>query len=165
MRDSDDDGLTDDELADDSPRRPERAVLRDTRAVYRLADKAYAPFSCPASGECCQLSTTQRQPWLWRNEWLVLKERLSAQGRALPPPRADGGCPLLDAAGKRCTVYEDRPFGCRTFFCQRITGPSRQPREEVIRLSLRLEVLSQELDPELKGPRQILDWAREEREG
>jgi Fe-S-cluster containining protein len=143
---------------DDAPRRGERAVLTETRAVYRLADQAYAPFSCPASGECCQLSTTKRQPWLWRNEWLLLKERLKADGRPPPPPRADGGCPFLDASGKRCSVYADRPFGCRTFFCQRIRGPSRQPLEDVIRLSKRLEALSLELEPELTAPRPILDW-------
>lgn len=148
---------------DDLPRRSERAVLHDTRAVYRLADRAYAPFSCPASGECCQLAQRNRQPWLWLPEWRVLQERLAADQRPLPPPRADGGCPFLDESGKRCGIYADRPFGCRTFFCERVAGPARQPLDEVIRLSRRLEALSQELDPELKGPRPLLEWIAEAR--
>ena len=150
-----------DEFEEDAPRRPERAVVQETRAVYRLADQAYAPYSCPASGECCQLDKTKRQPWLWLPEWLMLKERLKADGRPLPPPRADGGCPFLDESGKRCGVYADRPFGCRTFFCERIRGPARQPLDEVIRLSRRLEALSQEIAPELTGPRPLLDWVTE----
>lgn len=154
-----------DEGADPRPPRPERHVLHDTRAVLLEADRAYAPYSCPASAECCQLAVTKRQPWLWRNEWRVLEVRLKQDGRTLPPARADGGCPLLDDAGKRCTVYEDRPFGCRTFFCGRIRGPSRQPVDAVVRLSKELEALSFELDPELQGPRELLSWIADAREG
>jgi uncharacterized protein len=149
-----------DDADDDTPasagtRALERA-MQETRTVYRQADAAYAPYSCPASGECCQLATTQRQPWLWRPEWELL-----AKGRRLPPPRADGGCPFLDARGLRCTVYADRPFGCRTFFCSRIRGPSRQPAEEVTRLLVRLERISLQVMPELKGPRPLLEWYSE----
>ncbi|MBJ6764771.1 YkgJ family cysteine cluster protein [Myxococcaceae bacterium JPH2] len=128
-------------------------ALREVRAVYRQADAAYAPFSCPASGECCQLSRTQRQPWLWAPEWKLL-----TTGRELPPPRADGGCPFLDAAGLRCTVYADRPFGCRTFFCERIRGPARQPAEAVAAMLERLERVSRRMEPALTGPRPILEW-------
>lgn len=142
------------------PERGARAALQETRALYRRADEAYAPFGCPASGECCQLATTRRLPYLWLPEWLLILERLRAEGRALPPARDDGGCPFLDEAGRRCTVYPDRPFGCRTFFCQRATGPARQPAEEVIRLSRRLEAASQALEPELTAPRSILEWHR-----
>ena len=141
----------------------EERALKELRTVYQRADAAYAPFSCPASGECCQLATTRRQPWLWWPEWLLLARR-----HPLPPPRADGGCPYLDAAGRRCTVYADRPFGCRTFFCDRIRGPARQPAEAVNALLVRLERLSERLLPSLKGPRPLLDWhaeavAREEK--
>ena len=44
-----------------------RASLVQLRALYRHADAAYAPFSCPASGECCQLSTTRREPLQYRS--------------------------------------------------------------------------------------------------
>jgi len=146
----------DDEGEDARPlggtRERERA-LKEVRAVYRQADAAYAPFSCPASGECCQLSRTGRQPWLWQPEWELL-----SRGRPLPPPREDGGCPYLDAAGLRCTVYADRPFGCRTFFCARIRGPARQPAETVGALLERLERVSQRVAPALKAPRPLLEW-------
>jgi Fe-S-cluster containining protein len=149
-----------DEEADEAPApggaRVEEQALRELRAVYRQADAAYAPFSCSASGECCQLAVTQRQPWLWYPEW-----RLLTRHHPLPPPRADGGCPYLDAAGKRCTVYADRPFGCRTFFCSRIRGPSRQPADTVTALLLRLERVSQRVLPSLKGPRPLLEWHAE----
>ena len=137
--------------------REEQHALQELRAVYRHADAAYAPYSCSASGECCQLAVTKRQPWLWLPEWRLLRS-----AHPLPPPRADGGCPYLDAAGKRCTVYADRPFGCRTFFCSRIRGPAQQPKEAVISLSRRIEFISERLDPQLTAPRELLDWYAED---
>src|SRR6185436_3635428 len=96
--------------------RAEGAVIdraeRETRAIYAKADAMWARWSCPASAECCHLTKTQRQPWLWPSEWRLL----TAKG-PLPPARADGHCPFLDDAG-RCTRYADRPLGCRTFFCE-----------------------------------------------
>ncbi len=144
---------------DDAPRggtRERERALKEVRAIYRQADAAYAPYSCPASGECCQLAITRRQPWLWQPEWALLSQK-----RPLPPPRADGGCPYLDATGLRCSVYADRPFGCRTFFCERIRGPARQPAETVAALLERLERVSQRVDPSLKAPRPLLDWHAE----
>lgn len=134
-------------------------ALRRLAAIYRQADEAYARFSCPASAECCQLSRRGRQPWLWEVEWAALESALARQGRQVPPPRADGACPLLDADGRRCTVYADRPFGCRTYFCERASG-GRHPLEAVVALSTRLEALALEVDPDAgaEGPRPILDW-------
>jgi Fe-S-cluster containining protein len=147
--------MTDWESDDDAGGSGDLALaLSGTRAVYRLADEAYARNSCPGSSECCQLATTQRQPWLWPSEWELLKRRFPT----LPPPRSDGGCPFLDAEGRRCTVYEDRPFGCRTFFCHRMTGPAKQPVETVVRLSRRLEAINQRLDSNVSGPTPILEW-------
>lgn len=140
-----------------------RASLTQLRALYGKADAAYAPFSCPASGDCCQLSTTRREPWLWLPEWLMLLDRLRRDGRPLPPDRADGGCPFLDKSGRRCSVYADRPFGCRTFFCGRKKGPAHEPLEQVVALSQKLEALSQELDPDLTGPRPLTEWVRRSR--
>lgn len=126
----------------------ERRAVTFLEAVYRQADAAFAPFSCPASGECCQLTTTGRQPYLWKVEWLKLVRALEREQRAWPEARADGGCPFLDEAGKRCTVYADRPLGCRTFFCERIRGPSRQPVEAMDAMLRKIEQLALELDPE-----------------
>jgi uncharacterized protein len=146
----------DDEEAPATAAVAEARALGELRAIYRQADAAYAPFSCPASGECCQLAKTQRQPWLWYPEWKLLSGH-----RPLPPKRADGGCPYLDAAGLRCTVYADRPFGCRTFFCERIRGPARQPAETVDALLRRLEAVSQRVRSDLTGPRPLLEWHAE----
>jgi len=141
-------------------RRPTRAqALRRLAALYRQADAAYARFSCPASAECCQLRQRGRQPWLWPVELAALENALKRQGRGAPGPRADGGCPLLDEGGRRCTVYEDRPFGCRTYFCGRASG-GRHPLEATNALAARLEALAAEADPEAAaaGPRPILEW-------
>jgi Fe-S-cluster containining protein len=138
--------------------------VQETRVVLRQADDAYRPYSCPASGECCQLAARQREPWLWEPEWRLVAEQARAlNGGGLPPDRADGGCPFLDAAGKRCTVYEARPFGCRTFFCERIQGPAKQPVQAVISLSERLERVAQRVDPEAKGPLPLREWIRRAR--
>ena len=120
-----------------------RAAITETRAVLRKADAAWAKHSCPSSAECCQLKTTGRPPWLWPSEWQLLLAR-----GPLPPPRVDGGCPFLDPAGLRCTVYEDRPFGCRTFFCHRIRGPAEVPSASTQALLERLKALNLALDDE-----------------
>ncbi len=134
-----------------------RRAVTETRAVLRKASETWARHSCPASGECCQLSVTKRQPYLWPSEWRVLMEHLKREKRALPPPRADGACPFLDASGKRCSVYEARPFGCRTFFCGRIIGPSKIPADETNTLLERLTALNVAVD-ERAEPRAMLDW-------
>lgn len=135
-----------------------RRALLETRAVYRLADAAYAPYSCPASGECCQLSKTRREPWLYPSEWKILRET-----GALPAARPDGGCRYLDASGRRCSVYADRPFGCRTFFCDRIRGPLQQPGQAVDSLLRRLDALNREAFVDAE-PRPLTDWIRREEE-
>ncbi|MBX5482311.1 MAG: YkgJ family cysteine cluster protein [Myxococcaceae bacterium] len=137
------------------PRHRVRAALAALRALYRKADAAYAPFSCPASGECCQLSVTRREPWLYLPEWLALMERT---GGTVPPPRADGGCPFLDASGRRCSVYANRPFGCRTFFCARVRGPAREPIEQMAALSRQLRVLAESLAPDDAAPQPLSAW-------
>jgi uncharacterized protein len=116
---------------DDNAEVPEpvrrKHALAETRNVLAKASQTYRPWSCPSSAECCQLAKTGRPPWLWPSEWELLLERLKRDKRTLPPVRSDGGCPFLDASGRNCTVYEDRPFGCRTYFCHRVQGPSAQP--------------------------------------
>lgn len=139
------------------------AAVRETRAVYRLADAAYRPFGCPSSGECCQLSRTGRPPWLWPSEWEVLARHLAKAGRRVPPAREDGGCALLDASGVRCSVYEDRPFGCRTFFCGRRSGPAREPAERVGALLSRLEGIALKTGTQGGGPRPLPEYLEEAR--
>lgn len=52
---------------------------------------------------------------------------------------------MLDPATARCRIYEGRPFGCRTHFCEAAGGP--YSRREVIDLIRRLE----EIDHDLSG--------------
>ena len=151
-------------LPDETPTDAEMKVrwqraAAETRAVLRKASAAWAKHSCPGTAECCQLAKTGRPPWLWPSEWKVLEERLEKDQRPVPPPRADGGCPLLDADGKRCTVYEDRPLGCRTYFCHRIVGPAKLPADETNALLDRLRALNLATDDEA-APRSILDFTR-----
>ncbi|MFT3709745.1 MAG: YkgJ family cysteine cluster protein [Archangium sp.] len=135
-----------------------RRAVTETRLVLTRASEAWSAHGCPGTAECCQLAITKREPWLWPSEWKVIEARLKRDGRVLPPKRADGACPFLDAAtGKRCTIYEDRPFGCRTFFCHRITGPAKQPADQTNALLERLRASNIAADSESQ-PRSILDW-------
>lgn len=138
-------------------RHAEHRAATELAAVYRMADAAYAPYSCPATAECCQLAARGREPWLWEAEWNAMRGAVAS----LPPARADGGCPFLDAAGRHCTAYAQRPLGCRTYFCHRIQGPARQPVHEMDRLQRRLESVARTLNPEETGPRPLTEWYAE----
>jgi hypothetical protein len=145
----------DSEDQEDPGARLDRA-LDETRSLLASSSQVWVRWSCPASGRCCQLRTTGRAPWLWPTEWLVLLAALEAQGRAVPPPRADGGCALLDAEGRRCTVYEARPSGCRTYFCDQGQGPAL-PGQRTHALLDGLRAVNVGLDPEA-SPRALPDW-------
>ena len=80
-------------------------------------------------------------------EQLRLRSAVEAQGRAWPEARDDGACALLDESGLRCSVYADRPFGCRTFFCSRAIGKIASSAA-LHRLSARLTAASDSLEPE-----------------
>jgi Fe-S-cluster containining protein len=58
---------------------------------------------------------------------------------------------MLDGRSGRCLVYADRPFACRTHFCEAAGGP--YSRREVLDLIRRLEAISAALGGE--GPRPI----------
>lgn len=87
---------------------------------------------------------------LTRGEALVAAKSVRASGRTKLPERADGACPLLAANG-RCLIYEGRPFGCRTHFCQAAGGP--YARKDVLDLIRRLEDVDRALGGD--GPRAI----------
>jgi hypothetical protein len=142
-------------------REPERQAIEDLGAFYRRVDQAHQGFSCPQSGDCCQLRTTGREPYLWRIEWLLLARRIAERGGRMPEVRADGGCRFLDPAGRRCTVYADRPFGCRTYGCGRAEGLTRGLREEVRLFTRELSGLAEQFDPEDGGPRALTRWFEE----
>lgn len=144
----------------ESPRESDlawRRAVTETRAILKKGSAAWDQHGCPGTAECCQLAVTKRPPWLWPSEWLVIEARLSREKRPKPASRPDGGCPFLDAAGKRCTIYEDRPLGCRTYFCHRITGPAKVPAEATNALLERLAAVNIAADAEAV-PRSLLGW-------
>lgn len=135
----------------------------ELRAVYDEADALYAGWSCPASTECCRFGITGREPYVTSVELAVVRRAVARSGRALDAsstrdkrklPVADDArgrderrCPLLTSEG-RCSIYADRPFGCRTYFCDRATEGSRVKHREVTDLVRRLKDLSARHEPE-----------------
>jgi len=123
----------------------ESELLQELEAVYRELDARLSNDTCPASTECCRFGITGREPYVTSIEVALVERAIARRGgaRALgraPAPleaRAPEGrkdkrrlpqvdeepCPLLDAKG-RCSVYDARPFGCRTYYCERATRSS-----------------------------------------
>jgi uncharacterized protein len=113
--------------------------------VYRDVDAQLSNDTCPASTECCRFGITGREPYVTSIEVALVERAVARRGgaRALgrapaplespaPADRKDKRrlamvdeepCPLLDVKG-RCSVYDARPFGCRTYFCERATRSS-----------------------------------------
>lgn len=135
----------------------ERRALHGLDSIYRDVSRLQSGWGCARSAACCQLARTGREPYAWRVEWLRVASALARDGRELPAPRADGACPLLGADGG-CTVHADRPLGCRTYFCEKGTGPRRVRREEITALMVRVERVAQELEPDEAAPRPLLAW-------
>ncbi|MHB1844630.1 MAG: YkgJ family cysteine cluster protein [Deltaproteobacteria bacterium] len=134
---------------------PKRQALAELSAFYDRVDAAQSSFSCPNRARCCQFATTGREPYLWRLEWLLLEQRVAARGGRFPKVREDGGCRFLDGEGRQCGVYQDRPFGCRTYGCELADNGGRGQRERLRGLNRELGELAQQFDPEDDGPRPI----------
>ena len=154
---------------------PHRASLL---ALYAEVDALLAPFSCDSTTECCRFGITGREPYPTAAEIALVKHAIARAGitlsspprtkRALPvlvgasqaSPRRDArtgperACPLLSAEG-RCRIYASRPFGCRTFFCDRVEGPGKLPRAEIQRMSRAIADLSARFDPKDPLPRPL----------
>lgn len=144
--------------------------LEALRAVYRATDAALDGWSCALSRDCCHFARTGREPYLWPNEWALLQRALASRGvrkgGLAVLPGGDGACPLLSAEG-RCTVYADRPFGCRTYYCEQGVGPTRRPpRSELVDLGRQVAALSREGSPS-EGPRALssllASWKKREK--
>jgi Fe-S-cluster containining protein len=84
---------------------------------------------------------TGREPYVTPVEIAEIEHALAARGvplrssakrgaRSLPVVDPERRCAMLDDAG-RCRIYESRPLGCRTFFCDRAHGPRKMPRAEI----------------------------------
>jgi uncharacterized protein len=126
-------------------------ALVEVRAVY--AELANRPIErqCIARTQCCQFRLTGLTPELTKGEALLAARAFRATGRKELPERKDGTCPLLQSDTGRCLIYADRPFGCRTHFCEAAGGLI--PRNEILDLIRRLEEVDRHLGGD--GPHQI----------
>ena len=126
-------------------------ILAAVRTVYADLAKRPVQRNCIARTECCQFQLTGLTPHLTKGEALLAAKAYRATGRREFPDEDDGICPMLNRKTGRCLIYADRPFGCRTHFCEAAGGPYL--RKEVLDLIRRLE----ELDVRLKGdgPRKL----------
>jgi hypothetical protein len=137
--------------------------LAELRAIYTEIDAVLAGFTCDASSDCCHFARTGREPYPSAVEIAELERAVKARGgppkkRALPKVD-ERRCVLLDESG-RCSVYASRPFGCRTYFCDRGRGPVGEappaPRGgEIGRLARAIADLSARFDPRDPGPRPL----------
>ncbi|MBK6695454.1 MAG: YkgJ family cysteine cluster protein [Myxococcales bacterium] len=150
---------------------------RQLQELYAETDRALAGFTCPSSTDCCHFGRTEREPYPTAVEVAELEHAIRAIGgaaavlraptnesvggrrggaRALPVVDAERRCPLLSAEG-RCRVYASRPFGCRTFFCERATHEDgdKMPRRELHALGRLVADLSASAFDRDPGPRTL----------
>ncbi|MDB4937722.1 MAG: hypothetical protein JWP87_4694 [Labilithrix sp.] len=142
--------------------------LEKLRAIYAELAGVLGGWTCDASTDCCRFGVTGREPYPTAVEVSELERAVRARGglpkrRALPTVSARGEderrCALLSDEGK-CLVYASRPFGCRTFFCERAKGPAGEPsraapKSEIARLGRAVADLSARFAPADPGPRPL----------
>jgi len=136
-------------------------TLNEVRSVYAELSRRPVERNCLRRTECCQFQRTGKVPQLTRGEALLAAQAFRASGRKSLPEPTDGSCPLLQSGTGKCMIYESRPFGCRTHFCQAAGGP--MDRHEVLDLIRRLEQIDTQLEGD--GPHalpQAVSWALEE---
>jgi Fe-S-cluster containining protein len=153
------------------------AALGELRSLYAKIDDVLRGWGCEASTECCRFGVTGREPYPTAVELAELERAVRARGglpkrRSLPLASSRHGsrketrahderrCALLGDDG-RCLVYAARPFGCRTFFCERARGPvgeradSGLPRETIAEVARDIAALSARFAPADPGPRPL----------
>ncbi|KAB2653992.1 MAG: YkgJ family cysteine cluster protein [Verrucomicrobia bacterium] len=128
-----------------------QSALGEVRAVYAELAKRPLDRSCQARTECCRFQLTGLTPHLTKGEAILAAKAFRATGRKTLPESTDGACPLLKRDTGQCMIYGDRPFGCRTHFCNAAGGP--YSRKQVLDLIHRLEDVDQRLGGD--GPRKI----------
>lgn len=89
------------------------AVRVAVREVYAAADRAVAAAAprCEASGRCCRFEEYGHTLFISQFEADLLLE-------SAPPyeqPVSASGCPFQ--VNNLCTAREERPLGCRIYFC------------------------------------------------
>ncbi len=142
-----------------------QALLSELHAVYADADALFSLWSCPSSTECCRFGITAREPYVTSIERFALMRAAAARGgfgtwKPANQPISDAGpdgkkhlvlaserpCPMLTSEG-RCAVYEWRPLGCRTFFCERAEQGSPVAHKKVLALVRRVQAIAARHEP------------------
>jgi len=118
-------------------------ILAQVRAVYTDLAARSVERNCLRRTECCQFHLTGKVPQLTRGEALLAAHSFRATGRKSIPEPPDGSCSMLQPGTGKCLIYESRPFGCRTHFCQPAGGPME--RNQVLDLIRRLEDMDRKL--------------------
>ena len=119
------------------------ACLAEVRAVYAELENRPVERRCTLVTECCQFKRTGSMPYLTRGEAILAAKAMRGAGRTKLPETPDGACPMLHPHTGRCVIYANRPFGCRTHFCEAAGGP--YSRREVLDLIRRLEKVDSDL--------------------
>jgi Fe-S-cluster containining protein len=145
------------------------AALAELRSIYAEVDAQLDGWTCDASTDCCRFGVTGREPYPSAVELAELERAVKARGglpkRRSLPVAEERRCALLSDEG-RCLVYASRPFGCRTFFCERAVAPvgedsrkaAKGRRDEVAGLGRAVADLSARFAPADPGPRPLSRW-------
>jgi uncharacterized protein len=120
----------------------ERAAFDQLRQVYADLEARALPRNCELLTGCCHFRLTGRQPSVTRVEAMYAAKGVRASGKKTLPTHADGACPLMAPTGK-CTIYEHRPFGCRSHFCEAAGG--MYPRKHVADLIRTMESIDEQM--------------------
>lgn len=118
-------------------------ALEEVRSVYKELDGRPLERQCELRTGCCHFQLTGETPYLTRGEALVAAKAWRAAGRKEMRVRKDGACPFLSERNARCMIYESRPLGCRTHFCEAAGG--NYPRSHVLDLIRRLEAIDRDI--------------------
>jgi len=89
------------------------AVRLAVREVYSAADRAVAAAAprCDASGRCCRFEEYGHTLFISQFEAEILLETAPPYEQPVSP----AGCPFqIDGL---CTTRDERPLGCRIYFC------------------------------------------------
>jgi len=140
----------------------------ELRAIYARVDAMLSGYSCDTSTECCRFGVTGREPYVTPVELAEMEHAIAARGlpaakaspRSLPLVDDERACALLDEGG-RCRIYDARPLGCRTFFCDRAHGDMKRfPRDELNRAARDVADLAARHTPRDPGSRPLSNVLR-----
>lgn len=110
--------------------------------IYAELARLNEGASCPRSGRCCRFRETGRVPYVWPVEANRVLRAIGRRGGRMPRGAGEENCPLLLPDGG-CSIYADRPFGCRTFFCDDAVLPPGRRRQAIERLARELRAAAE----------------------